>query len=292
MALLTIGEARLDRIEELRIPNKISYFTDDLALIEANRHWLQPHFLDEHGQFDLVFQSWIAEVEGRVILIDPCTGNGLPHPVSFFNLLDTPFIERMEALGFRPQDIEFVVCTHLHHDHCGWNTHLRGGQWVPTFANARYIITRREYDCHAAASPHLSPQDLNIGVFERSVAPVMAAGLIDLVEGTHRLTPQVTVRPAPGHTLGHQLLSIEFAGSHVLFTGDCFHHPIQLVAPHVHFGDVENRAQLEATRRELVELSARHNAILIAAHTPSPHAVRAVRRGKTYHLSAWLPAQM
>ena len=124
MPVLTVGTVGIHRVEELRIPNRIAYFTEDTDLVAAHRHWLAPHFLDPQDMFDLVFQSWIFEADDRVVLIDPCTGNGKPHPVSFFDRLDVPFIERLSQTGYRPQDIDLVVCTHLHHDHCGWNRHL------------------------------------------------------------------------------------------------------------------------------------------------------------------------
>jgi hypothetical protein len=90
VAVLKIGDVELERVEEMRIPNKIAYFTQDEALLAAHRHWLTPHFLDENGGFDLVFHSWVFEADGRVVLVDPCTGNGRPHPVHFFDRLDAP----------------------------------------------------------------------------------------------------------------------------------------------------------------------------------------------------------
>lgn len=277
MTAITFGDARLNRIEEVRIPNRIAYFTQDEALIAANRHWLEPHFLDANGMFDLVFQSWIVEVGGRIVLIDPCTGNGRPHVVPFFNLLDTPYIETMGSLGYRPQDIDFVVCTHLHHDHCGWNTHLRDGRWVPTFPNARYIVQRMEYERFRSGKTGLEVPAYNTGVFEQSVEPVMRAGLMDLAEGNHGVCPQVTVKPAPGHTLGHQMVHLDSGGQHLFFTGDCFHHPIQLADPHVHFAGGEDIDQLVATRQMLIDLAVDLGACLVAAHTPAPYAVTASR---------------
>lgn len=92
VAELTIGTVEINRIEELRIPNSIFYFTQAQALVAANREWLEPHFLDSQNRFDLVFQSWIFEIGGFVVLIDPCTGNGRPHPVPYF-------VERRAKLG-------------------------------------------------------------------------------------------------------------------------------------------------------------------------------------------------
>lgn len=286
MPVMTIGEVALHRVEELRIPNTILHFTQDRALIEAHRHWLSPHFLDAGDCFDLVFQSWIFEADGRVVLVDPCTGNGKPHPVPFFDMLDVPFIDRLEETGFRPADIDLVVCTHLHHDHCGWNTQLREGKWVPTFPNARYILQQAEVDRWGRNVHRHKPFAYNDGVFERSVQPVIEAGLAELVSGSHSLTPGLTVKPAPGHTIGHQMLHLVSNGHHALFTGDCFHHPIQLVEPAIPFGDAEDLTQAIATRHMLLELAADLDALLIPAHLPAPYAVRAWRQGKGFALAA------
>jgi glyoxylase-like metal-dependent hydrolase (beta-lactamase superfamily II) len=284
--VITIGNVALHRVEAVRIPNKIAYFTQDQELLAAHRHWLAPHFLDEQDRFDLVFHSWIFEVDGRVVVLDPCAANGVPNSVPFFNNLDVPFIERMETTGFRPHDIDLVVCTHLHHDHCGWNTQLREGKWVPTFPKARYVMNQTDIDRMGKNREYYRTARNYEGSFEHSVLPVMEAGLAELVSGTHRLTPGMVVEPAPGHTLGHQLLHLVSAGKHALFTGDCFHHPIQLVEPSIAFGDSDDMEQVIATRRKLVERAANLDALLIAAHVQAPYAVRVWREGQTTHFGA------
>lgn len=286
MPVLTIGECALHRVEELRIPNTIAYFTTDETLIEANRDWLSPYFLDDNDAFDLVFQSFIFEADGRVVLVDPCTGNGKPHPIEFFDNLDVPLIERLGQTGYRPDDIDFVVCTHLHHDHCGWNTELRDGKWVPTFPNARYIMQRCEYLRWGPEADRHPEFAFNAGVFEQSVKPVVEAGLADLVDGNHRLSPSMAVEPSPGHTLGHQTLHLVSGEAQALFCGDCFHHPIQLVEPTIPFGDAEDQRQVEAMRRNLANRAADTGALLIPAHLPAPYSVRAWREGEELRFAA------
>ena len=286
MPVMTIGAVPLHRVEELRIPNKLSYFTSDENLVAAHRHWLAPHFLDRNDNFDLVFQSWIFEIDGRLVLVDPCTGNGRPHPVHFFNNLNVPFIERMQGAGFRPEDIDLVVCTHLHHDHCGWNTRLRDGKWVPTFPNARYVMQEVEYNRWGSERDRYPSVDYNEGVFERSVLPVVEAGLAEFVSGVHRLTPGLVLEPAFGHTLGHQMLHLVSGTQRALFTGDCFHHPIQLTRPSIVFGDSDDLDQAIATRVRLVRIAADLNALIIPAHLPPPYAVRVWRTSDDVHFAA------
>ena len=177
MTMIQVGDAEIRRVEELAIISSMAMLTQDQALIEANRHWLMPHFLRPDGRRDFIFQSWILFVDGKVVVIDPCTGNGRPHMHPLFNRLDTPYIERFGATGIRPEQVDYVFCTHLHHDHCGWNTQLRDGRYVPTFPNARYPFVRREYERWDTRQPGHKPVDYNIGVFEQSVLPVSRPAL-------------------------------------------------------------------------------------------------------------------
>jgi len=276
---LTIGQVTVERVEELRIPNPIGHFTQDAALVEANRHWLAPHWLDDAGVMDLVFQSFVFEIEGRVVLVDPCTGNGRPNVMPMFDQLDVPFVERIEAAGWRPQDVDIVVCTHLHHDHCGWNTCLRGDKWVPTFPKARYVMQQAEVDRWGRERHLHKPFDMNDGVFERSVQPVLEAGLAELVAGSRAIAPGLAVELAPGHTAGHQMLSVTSAARRALFTGDAFHHPLQLVDPAIPFGWPEDQVVIADLRRRLVERAANEDLLLVAAHLDAPHGIKVSRAG-------------
>lgn len=278
MTVITIGKAELRRVEEFHKPSRIEHITGDTALVDANRPWLAPLWLGDDGSWQLTFQSWILIVDGRVIVIDPCTGNGRPHCQPWFDNLDFPYIERFAATGIKPEAVDFVFCTHMHHDHCGWNTHLRDGRWVPTFPNARYLFSRREYERWDSSSPGYRYVDYNEGVYERSILPVAEAGLADLIGDGHRVLDGLSIEAAPGHTAGHALAHLCSDGSEALFSGDIFHHPLQLVRPEIQFGDCDDVEQAIATRRRLVERAADTGALIIPAHLPAPHCLRVARR--------------
>lgn len=281
MEAFRVGDAEIHRVEEMRIDSPIAFIVPDAVLLDRHRHWLEPLFLRAGGFFDLVFQSWIVMVDDRVLVIDPCNGNGRPHMWLQFDMLDTPYIERFAATGVRPEDVDYVFCTHLHHDHCGWSTQLRGGRWVPTFPNARYVYVKREYQrWDASLSGHV-PVDYNEGVFERSVLPVMEAGLADLVGDRHRICPGVAIEPAYGHTLGHSMLHLESQHRHACFSGDVFHHPMQMVDPTLHFPGCDDLAMAIATRRRVIDLCLERDALVIPAHFSAPHAGRIRRRGES-----------
>jgi len=270
--VIRVGEAEIRRVEEMKVNSPIDVVVPDRAFVDAHRHWIEPLFLKPDGHFDLFFQSWIMQVDGRVFVIDPCNGNGRPHMWPMFDKLDTPYIERFEATGVRPEDVDYVFCTHLHHDHCGWSTRLRGDRYVPTFPKARYVYVRREFERWDTRRPDHQDVDYNVGVFERSVLPVLEAGLADLVNDHHRISPGVEIEPAYGHTLGHSMLHLQSQGHHACFTGDVFHHPLQMVDPRLHFFGCDDLGMAIETRRRVLDVCLARNALVIPAHFSAPHA--------------------
>ena len=91
--------------------------------------------------------------------------------------------KRLAAAGARPQDIDFVMCTHLHHDHVGWNTQLRDGRWVPTFPNARYVFSKPDFDHYRALDAGADEGPVEFGTFRECVLPIVEAGRAELVTG-------------------------------------------------------------------------------------------------------------
>ena len=109
--------------------------------------WLIPHFATEEGRLKMSIHSLLVETPSRRIIVDTGLGNDKQgRNVPTWNNRKDPFLDRMTAAGFPPDSIDTVLCTHLHVDHVGWNTRLVGGKWVPTFANARYVFGKTEYE--------------------------------------------------------------------------------------------------------------------------------------------------
>ena len=272
MTPIRLGTAEIRQVAEIAYKMPISLLTDDQALLDANADWLHPNFLDADGHWDMVVQSWILIVDGRVILIDPCTGDGRSNPaLPFQHMLDTPYIERFAASGIKPEDVDFVFCTHLHGDHCGWNTVLRGGRYVPTFPNARYVMVHREFDRWDTRRLDHQPVASNAGVFENSVLPVLEAGLVDMIESTHHICHSVLVEPAYGHTAGHSMLHLTSHGKEALFVGDAFHHALEVKYPELDMGACEDFTAALATRRCIIERCIDRQALFVPAHFPAPH---------------------
>jgi len=182
----------------------------------------------------------------------------------------------------RPDQVDVVFCTHLHCDHCGWNTQLKAGRWVPTFPNARYLFVRREVERWDPGRPGHRAVDYNVGVFEDSVAPILEAGLAELVEDRHAVCEVLTIEPAWGHTGGHSTLRYAERGDELIFTGDAFHHPLQVLDPTLHLEGCDDLEAAVATRRRLREALAARGAVMLPAHFPAPHGGRVTGAGEAF----------
>lgn len=237
---------------------------DDIAAVE----WLTPHFVDEKGKMILRIQALVVESAGQIILVDTCVGNDKPRPTPLFDKLQTSFMSDLVAAGFPPETIDQVICTHLHVDHVGWNTTLRDGEWVPTFPNARYLFGRIEYE-HWSANDETAVYG---DVMADSIAPIIDAGLADLVESDHRLTDDVWLEPTPGHTPGHHSVRIGSGDGRAVITGDMVHHPIQF--PRVDLAssaDTDSAAAIATRRRHFAQWEA-DDALIIGTHFAGPGA--------------------
>jgi glyoxylase-like metal-dependent hydrolase (beta-lactamase superfamily II) len=264
-----IGGASVWQVEEITQKKPLSAMTTDGELIARLPKWLFPRFIDADGQVDIVSQSWIVIIDGRVVVVDPCTGNGRNFPdFPPAHMLDTPYLERFAATGMRPEDVDYVVCTHLHMDHCGWNTLLREGRYVPTFPNARYVMGQREFDRWDSRRPDHAPVPANAGTFENSVLPVLEAGLAELVPDTFRISASLQIEPAPGHTVGHSLLHLDCGARQAYFVGDAFHHPVEMIHPDLDSRTSENFPLAHQTRVRIIDTCLAGNALVIPAHFP------------------------
>src|SRR5271163_1505128 len=183
----SVGELTVDRIVEMEQPYaEPSAFFPSIApgLIDENRSWLEGFGLDQAtGLLVLCFQSYVVRTPHHTVLIDSCIGNDKDRPGRplWHKKTDPTFLRRLAAVGLSVEDVDYVMCTHLHWDHVGWNTRLDNGRWVPTFPKARYVMARREFthwqEVHRGGedTPHRR-------AFEDSVLPVVQTGQSVLVD--------------------------------------------------------------------------------------------------------------
>ena len=147
---LRLGDIAIDRIVESEAPFELaSSFLPGLTeeRLAENRHWLRPSALDERDHLILCIQSYVVRTPHHTILVDTCIGNDKPRPgrPMLDRITHSNWMNGLAALGLTVNDIDIVMCTHLHVDHVGWNTRLDNGRWVPTFPKARYLFSEKEF---------------------------------------------------------------------------------------------------------------------------------------------------
>jgi glyoxylase-like metal-dependent hydrolase (beta-lactamase superfamily II) len=260
------------------------------ALVDANADWLVPRYILPDGMMIMAFHAMIVRTPRQTILVDCCVGNDKERPLRPpWHHQQTPFLDTMRAAGVTPEDIDVVMCTHLHADHVGWNTRLIDGRWVPTFPNAQYVFARKEYE-HWEAEARKAKADgaenpPNHGSFDDSVLPVMEAGRAVLVEADHEIDHGVWLEPAFGHTPGNVLVNLKDGGRHAVVCGDTIHSPLQLCDPSLSSAFCEDPAMSARSRTAMVEKLADTESVLLAAHFPAPVAGRVIRHRDAFKLN-------
>jgi len=262
----------VDCVEEHHLNVPLAVLTDDDQFISRRVAQLPSGFFDPATRtFQFSNHSWLLRVDGLTVLVDTCTGNGRKGRGAFFDDLDTPYLERLAAVGVSADSIDVVFCTHLHHDHCGWNTTQADGRWVPTFPNADYLFADEEYRRWDTSDSVRHPNEFNPNVFDECVRPVVDAGLAKLISLPHEISPSLRVESAPGHTVGHAMLCLVSDGVRAYFTGDAFHHPVQLTRPELHLPGCDDLPTAIATRQALITRALDESAFLFPAHFATPH---------------------
>lgn len=285
-----VGDVRITRIIELE-----SLFPSDLMMVGTTAEqiktvdWLHPHYADADGMLRYSVHAFVVESQGRRIIVDTCVGKDKARSGEWnqLNVLNVPFLEHLSDAGFSPEAIDFVLCTHLHMDHVGWNTRLVGTSWVPTFPRSRYLFGRVEWEHWSNEAHGLGdiPQfvadfaSLDTAIRD-SVAPVVSAGLHDFVEMNHRITDEVSLFPTPGHTPGHVSVAIRSRGREAVITGDVILHPLQIADPEVCSTFDTDRMVTMKTRQEFIHARADRDVLVLGTHFTTPSGGKIVAQGK------------
>ncbi len=270
-----IGNVSVTRIAE-REPYAegfFSFFPDmPKEALAANAHWLAPHHFDPASQSLLLhFHSWLVRTAHHTILVDTCNGNHKPRPgYAMSDQLNTPFLENLKAAGVAPEEIDFVMCTHLHGDHVGWNTMLRNNEWVPTFPNATYLMSKLEHDTWAERSKDPARPQRNRATYQDSILPVVERGMARMVEGVHAVDDCFSIHPAPGHTPGTCRADLASGGRHASFCGDILHSPLQVEYWGVNSRACEDQPMAAQSRREVLAVCAERHGLLMPMHFGPP----------------------
>jgi len=283
-----IGDIRIDRLVENDGPfADADFLLPDISSELLNEHadWLYPRFVEPvTNKVIMSFHSLIIRTPRSTILVDCCVGNDKHRPSRpGWHQLQTPWLDRLAEHGLVPEDIDIVLCTHLHADHVGWNTRLINGKWVPTFPNARYVFGREEYRYwDEARQTHSGDTPLNHGCFDDSVLPIIESGNSVLVDSDHELESGIWLEPAPGHTPGNVVVHVRSGQQHAILCGDVMHTAIQLANPELSSRFCLDPDQSRITRKRLIERCADTGIVMLPAHFPTPTAGCISCHGNTF----------
>ena len=265
--MIRLGEVTITPIVEI---GRSSFPTASLLpdstpdAIAAHHAWLKPHFFDEAvGDLASRIQTYVVRTPEHVVLIDTCVGNDkLREGAALWHMRQgSGYLDDLAAAGVRPEDVQFVVCTHLHVDHVGWNTRLVDGRWAPTFPNAAYVFAGEEWEYWRHEKDECIAD---------SVVPVVDQGRAVLVESDHALGRWLRFEPTPGHTPGHVSVRLTTSAGEAVFTGDLMHRVVQVAEPQWSSRFCYEPARAAVTRRQFIERHAGSGVLILAAHFPRP----------------------
>ena len=281
-----IGDIAWHRVVESEGPEfDIGFLLPDAGAeaVEAHRPWMEPRFLEPGtGRLVMAIQSYVLRTRHHVILVDSCVGNDKERRfhAPWSGRTATDYLDRLGAVGLSVEDVDFVMCTHLHADHVGWNTRLVDGRWVPTFPNARYVFARTEFDFWSELNK--KGKKYSDGCIDDSVLPVVEAGQAEIVADDHAFDDRIRFEPTPGHTPGHVSIHLSGGGREAVISGDVIHTPVQCREPGWSAVGCSDRRQSAATRAAFLDRYCETDTLVMTSHFPSPSVGHVRRLGDAF----------
>lgn len=269
--LFDIGDIQVVKVVDTleSFSPKVLYVDKDRNAFDPHLDWLQPHFLDDAKGMLLSIHSFVLKTRHHTILVDTCVGNhktnsGFPQ----WNNREGNYLAELTAAGCRPEDIDFVFCTHMHVDHTGWNTQLKDGRWVPTFPNAKYLFNKSEWDCWKDEQG-----EHDRAVIEQNILPIIEANQVQWVDNAWSIDDQVSLLPTPGHTPGHCSVSLGSANQRAVITGDMMIHPVQIAEPQWRQSADQDKELAIKTRSAFVDDHCDRDIMILGTHFNTPTGV-------------------
>ena len=264
-----IGNVSVTRIVEMEVTGGSKFILPD-ATREACLpiEWMQPNFMDHEGNLIMSIHALIIDTGDKRIIVDTCVGNDKERNIPSWSNLQTSFLKELEEAGYPRESIDSVMCTHLHVDHVGWNTMLVNDEWIPTFPNAQYLISEKEW----IYWDKNENEDLYGPVISDSVRPVIEAGMVNFVDDHFRICDEVNLFPTPGHTPGHVSVLINSKKEMAMITGDFIHHPVQMTKTAWCSSADYDKRQGQLTRETLLEKYVDQDILIIGTHFATPTA--------------------
>jgi glyoxylase-like metal-dependent hydrolase (beta-lactamase superfamily II) len=285
MTPIRLGDVEIHRVVE--IPRSTYPTADMLPTSSADaiaRHragWLGRFYDTDTGDIGSRIQSYVVRTPDETVLVDACVGNDKKRENALWNMRKGTWLDDLRAAGVAPEDVDYVLCTHMHVDHVGWNTRHVDGRWIPTFPRATYVFVGEEWEFWKHESESGRDHD---GCIDDSVIPIVEAGRARLVESTTAIGAYLRFEPTPGHTPGHASVRLTTSAGQALFSGDLMHRVVQVAEPGWSSRFCNDAKLAAKTRQAFVEQHADSGVLICAAHFPTPGYV--VKRDGGYRFEA------
>ena len=228
--------------------------------------------LDDKNRIPVGLNSLLIRSEGKTILVDTGVGSKPVRAPGAMTIEQSGrLLENLRAEGVSLDEIDIVINTHLHFDHCGGNTMMEDGVPVPAFPRARYFIGKSEWE----AASHPNERTRGTYLLE-NFEPLQDASQVELVAGEVEVAKEVRLVPAPGHTEGHCVIELESCGRYGLCVGELSQVPVMLERlAWISAFDVLPLVSL-STKRRMMDWAVEKRALLISVHAPFPGLGRLV----------------
>jgi len=257
MATLEVGNVEITAIKDATWRFLPAAFTPQVSA-EAWQAQLEADPLEEVESRVLCF---LVQGEDGLILVDSGVGQW-----GVWRFGDGVLLEALGEAGVEPDDIAFVVPTHMHSDHVGGCMRPTSNGPVPNFPNARYVFQRRDWEYFTAPAFLDAPAGPNQTIIKQGVLPLADLGLVDVVDPGHRFTESVDLMPTPGHTPGSCAVRVRSGGATAFIIGDAAHHQAQIANPEWSSAYDVDADGAAAARRLISEEAVKSNAMVASAH--------------------------
>jgi len=234
---------------------------------------------DNLNRVEIPLNCLLIKTPGANILVDTGIGNKLDEKFrEIYSVKQPPDLETgLKNLGLKLEDIDFVINTHLHFDHCGWNTIVKSessasncsgrpmsenNEIIPTFPRAKYIIQKQEW--YDATHPN---ERTKASYLKENFIPLENSGQLILVEGEYEVIPGIKVINTISHTKGHQSIIIESEGKKAIFWGDLMPTSAHIRIPYHTSFDLYPLELIELKKKFLKQAIV-ENWLLIFEHDP------------------------
>jgi glyoxylase-like metal-dependent hydrolase (beta-lactamase superfamily II) len=202
---------------ELTILSDGTYPLDGGALfgVVPKMMWSKKVTADERNLIYVGLNSLLVRTGDKNILVETGIGNKMPAKMVYIYGQPAKLLDQLHGVGVAPEDIDIVINTHLHFDHCGWNTVRQGDRMVATFPKATYYVQKKEWE-HA----HLRLERDAISYIDDNYDPLVESGQMVLLEEDREILPGVSVQVFPGHTADMQAVIVASGGKKACYISD------------------------------------------------------------------------